>query len=103
MVTQNRKLRKDVFYFYKANWTQEPMVYIASRRMTPRKQAVAEVKVYSNLGEVELRVNGKSLGVRKPDSIRVCRWESIQLQPGKNEIQAAGKAVTDQCEWVLEQ
>ena len=37
MVTQDRQLKKDVYFFYQANWTTEPMVWIASRRMTPRK------------------------------------------------------------------
>ena len=32
MVTEDRKTRKDAFYFYKANWNPEPMVYLTSRR-----------------------------------------------------------------------
>ena len=31
LVTGDRKTRKDAFYFYKANWNPEPMVYITSR------------------------------------------------------------------------
>lgn len=32
LVTHDRKVKKDAFYFYKANWNPEPMVYIAGRR-----------------------------------------------------------------------
>ena len=61
MVTEDRKIKKDAFFFYKANWNPEPMVYLASRRMTPRKEAQTEVKAYSNGGEGDAerqRANG---------------------------------------------
>lgn len=32
LVTYDRKTKKDTYYFYQANWTSQPMVYIASRR-----------------------------------------------------------------------
>lgn len=32
IVSQDRTIRKDPYYMYKANWNNEPMVYIASRR-----------------------------------------------------------------------
>ncbi len=107
MVTQDRQVKKDAYYFYQANWTTEPMVYIASRRMTPRRQAVTEVKVYSNCAEVELKVNGEALAKVTPDKVNVFRWENVTLRPGKNlveaTIQAGGKTATDRCEWVLEE
>ncbi|HSV13900.1 MAG TPA: glycoside hydrolase family 2 TIM barrel-domain containing protein, partial [Tepidisphaeraceae bacterium] len=48
MVTYDRKVKKDVFFFYKANWTQTPVTYIAERRHTDRVYRTAPVKVYSN-------------------------------------------------------
>ena len=104
VVTRDRKTKKDSFYFYKANWNPEPMVRIASRAATPRKQPITEGKVYSNCAEVELLVNGKSAGRAKPDFIKVCRWPGVALQAGKNTIQAiaAGEKLSDSCEWILE-
>jgi beta-galactosidase len=106
LVTSDRQVRKDAFYFYQANWTGEPMVYLASRRMTPRHLATTEVKVYSNCADVELMVNGTSLGVVHPDSVKICRWPAVVLVPGVNRIEAVGRRdgreVRDQCEWVLE-
>lgn len=105
LVTHDHKVKKDAYFFYKANWNPEPIVYIASRRMTPRTQAETEVKVYSNTGPVELKVNGKSLGLAKPDASRICRWQNVPLAPGKNTIEATGragkKALADQCEWMV--
>ena len=39
LVTFDRKVRKDAFYFYKANWNkQEPMIYLAGKRCRLRYQ-----------------------------------------------------------------
>ncbi len=105
LVSHDRNIKKDAYFFYKANWNPEPMVHIASRRMTPRTQAQTEVKVYSNTGPVELKVNGNSLGPVKPDDFFICRWENVPLAPGKNIIEATGRAgnkpLADQCEWLV--
>ena len=31
LVTHDRKIKKDAYYFYRANWNPEPMIYIAGR------------------------------------------------------------------------
>jgi beta-galactosidase len=106
LVTQDRKTKKDAYYFYQANWTEKPMVHIASSRMTPRRLATTGVEVFSNCDKVELTVNGKSLGSVAPDKVKVFRWPNVTLQPGRNDIQAvatsAQGALTDSCEWVLD-
>lgn len=48
MVTYNRKIKKDAFFFYKANWSNEPLIYITSRRDSTRKTTITDVKVYPN-------------------------------------------------------
>ncbi len=106
LVTGDRKVRKDAFYFYQANWTEEPMVRLASSRLTPRRLATTEVKAYSNCAEVELLVNGASAGAVHPDTVKICRWPGVALAPGANRIEVIGrrdgKEVRDRCEWVLE-
>ena len=57
LVTHDRKVKKDAFYFYKANWNPEPMVYIAGRRSVNRVKPVTEVQIFSNCAEVTLKVN----------------------------------------------
>lgn len=59
LVTHDRKVKKDAFYFYKANWNPEPMVYIAGHRSVNRVKPVTEVQIFSNCAEVTLKVNGQ--------------------------------------------
>ncbi len=106
MVTEDRKIKKDAFYFYKVNWNPEPMVYLADRRATPRTEAQTEVKAYTNGEQAELTVNGKSVGMAKPDEVKICRWPGVTLQPGVNRMEvvahADGKEIRDGCEWTLQ-
>lgn len=92
LVSFNRKDKKDAFYFYKANWnTKDPFVHIADKRIDTRKATTGNLKVYSNMDEVELFVNGKSLGKRKAD-VGTFVWEGVNLTSGKNTIKAKAKS-----------
>ncbi|MGN0506328.1 MAG: glycoside hydrolase family 2 TIM barrel-domain containing protein [Lachnospiraceae bacterium] len=64
LVTFDRKYKKDSFYAYKAWLSDEPFVHICGKRYVDRVEEVTKVTVYSNLPEVELFVNGESLGVQ---------------------------------------
>ena len=105
LVTYDRKIRKDAFYFYKANWSDEPVLYIASRRFTERTNAITDAKVYSNADKVELWLNGKSLGQRGNGTNGVFLWKDVPLQPGENLVQAGArrgaKRLSDSCVWIL--
>ena len=62
LMTFDRKYKKDSFYAYKAWLSDDPFVHICGKRYVDRVEDVTKVTVYSNLPEVELLVNGKSLG-----------------------------------------
>jgi beta-galactosidase len=106
LVTHDRKVKKDAYFFYQANWTTQPMVYIASRRSVTRTQPTTEIKVYSNCDAVELKVNGQSIGSAKPNSVDVFRWADVQLKTGPNLIEVTGHSsastVSDSCRWILQ-
>jgi beta-galactosidase len=106
LVTQDRKTKKDSYYFYQANWSDKPMLHIAARRLTPRHQAITAVEVFSNCGKVELTVNQKPLGAAVPDGVKVFRWPGVTLRPGMNEIKATATSaqgpLVDTCEWLYE-
>ena len=65
LVTMDRKYKKDAFFAYKA-WLVspevDPFVHLCGKRYIDRVEDVTKVTVYSNLPEVELFVNGESIG-----------------------------------------
>ena len=69
MITFDRKLKKDVFYLYKAYWTDTPFAYIAGRRYEYRTEKVTEITVYSTMKEVSLYNNGKLVETKKGDKV----------------------------------
>ena len=62
LVTIDRKYKKDAFFAYKAWLSEDPFVHICGKRYVDRVEDVTKVTIYSNLPEVELFVNGESLG-----------------------------------------
>lgn len=65
----NDRTPKDVAYYFKAMWRKDiPVLHIASRDWQVRTEEVGKpqpIKLYSNLSEVELFVNGQSVGRQK--------------------------------------
>ncbi|RLD86753.1 MAG: hypothetical protein DRJ07_00025 [Bacteroidetes bacterium] len=93
LLTLNREY-KDIYFMYKANLNPEPMVYIASRNYKKRNgifkfgnlQEKQFVKVYSNIKEVELFINGQSLGEKSMDSLNKAVWE-VPFKNGANVLE----------------
>ena len=68
LITMDRKYKKDAFYAYKAWLSDEPFVHLCGKRYVDRVEDVTKVTVYSNQPEVELFVNGVSVGKKSaPD------------------------------------
>ncbi|WP_418903786.1 glycoside hydrolase family 2 TIM barrel-domain containing protein [Marinomonas spartinae] len=105
LITYDRAIKKDAYYFYQANWTTKPMVHITSSRYSQRHYQVTDVKVYSNLDRTELWLNGKSLGVKDDCSLKICMWPNVSLAVGENTLIAKGvgkqSSVQDKVNWHL--
>ncbi len=101
LVTYDRQTRKDAFYYYKANWSSEDVVHLTAKRFTKRYEEYTIVKAYSNVGDLELLVNGVSMGVKSPDEVKICRWENISLLPGINTVTVKNSTgtITDTAQW----
>jgi len=91
MVTYDRAIKKDVFYFYQANWSKKPVTRIAGHRYIDRAYGVVDVKVYSNAPSTTLIVNGQKLAGQAKCQVKTCIWSNVHLQAGINKIQAIGQ------------
>ena len=101
IVTYDRKTRKDSYYFYKANWSAEPVLYIAARRFTRRTEPVTDVKVYTNQRQVVLYVNGRRVAKGKKDDIGRVVFRNVHLREGENVILVKSGQLSDECRCTL--
>lgn len=86
LVTRDRAVKKDVFYFYKANWSKEPVLHVCSQRAEETANATCTVVGFCNAGPVTLVVNGEVVGTQSPDSVKVVTWSDVPLREGENEV-----------------
>jgi beta-galactosidase len=102
LVTQDRKTRKDAFYFYQATLTKTPVLHINGRRYVDRAYPAADVRIYSNAARVDLSLNGRDLG-SAPCPDRTCVWPDVRLRQGRNVIAAratvGGRTIADRIIW----
>lgn len=104
MVTFDRKIKKDSYYWYKANWSKEPVLYLTQRRNVDRERKETSVTVYSNIGTPVVYLNGKPLeGIRKGYTEVHYVFGKVTLAQGKNILKAVvsyqGKEYVDEIEW----
>ncbi len=96
------RIPKEVYYFYQSQWAEKPMVHIVGHWNRPGEEGkVQAVEVLSNQNDVELFLNGKSLGSKKNISGTGLRYPPrvwrVPYQPGTLEAVAktAGKEIRD--------
>ncbi len=81
------RIPKDVYSFYQSQWSAAPVVHICGHWNWPGEEGKPRsVKIYSNLEELELLLNGRSLGVKHRVAVAGLEhppriWE-IPYQPG---------------------
>jgi beta-galactosidase len=73
---------KDAYYLYKSVWTNKPVLHIFPHWNWEKGDTVDVWAYYNNADEVELFLNGKSLGIRskKSDDMHVM-WR-VPYEPG---------------------
>ncbi|MBU6269498.1 MAG: beta-galactosidase [Sphingomonadales bacterium] len=93
LVTFDRKVKKDAFYYLKAQWNPAPMLWLAGKRHTTRAYPVAEVKAYTNADRAALAVNGRAVG-EVPCPERTCVWPAVALAAGDNRVEVTATSGT---------
>ncbi len=95
---------KDITFFYQAKFSGSPVLHIAAREWSKRGETVGisnpanggkdeatqPIKIYTNLPEIELSLNGKSLGKKSVDDSKTVAWNVI-LKNGSNLVEARGQ------------
>ena len=73
---------KDVYYMYQSEWTDKPVLHLLPHWNWKPGQLVDVWAYYSQADEVELFLNGKSLGIKKKqgDDLHVS-WK-VKFEPG---------------------
>ncbi|UIJ45326.1 beta galactosidase jelly roll domain-containing protein [Sphingomonas cannabina] len=98
LVTFDRKTRKDAFYFYKAAWSDRPVLYLTGRRYVDRAYPMVDVRAYSNAASATLSLNGQPVGTARCAD-HVCVWPGVRLRRGENRLEAVAGGVTDRITW----
>lgn len=93
LVTLDRTIKKDAFYIYKAYWSREPFVHICGRRFARRTGDFLSVKVYSNLPDVTLFLDGIRIADRMGD--KVFEFQEIPWTEGIHFVRAVGQDCED--------
>lgn len=101
LVTADRKTKKDVFYYYQALWTKTSVLHIASRRFDPRPPGQTEIRVYSNLPAVRLRLDGRDLGEMAKVAPGVFVKTDVTLTEGRHTVVASGGRSSESVTWTV--
>lgn len=96
LVTHDRRIKKDAFYLYRANWNSEPMVHICNKRFIKRDIPQTRVKVYSNCDQVKLLINQQEQTLIRGD-LHIYQTDTLTLKKGTNTIEVI--AVKDDREY----
>ncbi|HEX7903927.1 MAG TPA: glycoside hydrolase family 2 TIM barrel-domain containing protein [Chitinophagaceae bacterium] len=81
----NYRVPKFVYYLWQANYAKKPMAFIHPQFWRPQYVGQKkDIEVDSNCDSIELKINGKSLGILKPtkENFHVVKFEKVPVQKG---------------------
>ena len=97
LVTFDRQIRKDAFYYYKAKWSEEPFVHITGKRYQNRTGKCMDVKVYSNCPAVVLHTQDGEWSLDSSNGVFL--FENIPLSGEEICVKAEAGNVSDTAEF----
>ena len=99
---------KESYYVYQSYWAEKPMIHIYGHSWPIRwggPNETKEVKVYSNCKEVELFVNGVSVGIKQRDVTQYpaagLSWQ-VAFKPGANTLRALSGELADEITFIYQ-
>lgn len=94
LVTFDRKIKKDAFYYYQARWTKKPMLHLTQKRFIDRAEDKILVKAYSNLNQVAFYLNDEL--VEKVTSDNSVFTTYMTLKEGQNKVTVKADDLCDE-------
>lgn len=73
---------KDAYYMYQSEWTEKPVLHLFPHWNWNIGQTVDIWSYYNNANEVELFINGKSLGVKRKEKDDLHVMWRVKYEPG---------------------
>jgi beta-galactosidase len=73
---------KDVYYMYQSEWTDKTVLHIFPHWNWNKGDSVDVWAYFNNADEVELFLNGRSLGVKKKQNDDLHVWWRVMFEPG---------------------
>lgn len=92
LVSFDRSIKKDAFYYYKAKWSEQPFLHICSKRFKKRSRAMVSIKIYTNLQKVTLYGREGFMENEQNNGNGVILFTDIILSEGINKLYATGKS-----------
>ena len=99
LMTYDHQVRKDAWYLYHANWSAEPTLRLVGTRRQQMTNETVTVLGFSNLGDVTLTVNGRTIGTKKPNDVKTVLWESVPLSIGRNVVSLSAGGRESKAVW----
>lgn len=105
LVSFDRREKKDSYFWYKANWSRQPVLYVTQRRNADRERRETSITVYCNRGVPEVALNGRPLP-RPRQGYTEVHWifDGVVLDDGDNIISARttgeGEVLSDTVRWI---
>ncbi len=86
LIAFDHKTPKAAFWFYKA-WNPEPMLYLLGCDRAEMPGPLTQVCGFCNAGPVTLSVNGRVVGEKAPDEVKMVLWLDVPIADGENRIE----------------
>ena len=96
LVSWDRAVKKDAFYYYKSRWSADPFVHLCGRRFARRDRDTIAVKVYTNLPSVSLYLEDRLFGTAEAEN-GTAVFENVPLRMGENRLTALSGKCRDDC------